>query len=90
MLQVDLKEIKMTQVQTQEAFILNEIASFTTVTGSAFRNVQRATVAACFARAGFEIYGSGMPRFNRAIKALIDTGKVIRTTKGRTTYYSAV
>jgi hypothetical protein len=81
------KEIEMTQTQTQETFIFNEIASFTG-SNSAFDNIQRATIAACFARAGFEVYGKGMPKFNARIKALIEAGKVIRIVKGRNTYYS--
>lgn len=76
-----------TQSQLQEDFILNEIAS---LTGSfnTFSNIARISVAINFARAGFESYGNGMPRFNRAIKALIEAGKVIRILKGRNTYYS--
>ena len=78
----------MTQNQTQETFILNEIASLVDPQVNAFRNVARTAIAINFARAGFEIYGKGMPKFNARVKALIDAGKVVRSVKGKNTYYT--
>jgi hypothetical protein len=78
----------MTDTQVQDNFIVNEIASLIDPKVNAFRNVARTSVAINFAKAGFEVYGNGMPKFNSRVKALIESNKIVKTYKGKNVYYT--
>ena len=68
--------------------VLNTIQKMTDPARSAFSNVGRTIVCAGVAQADLEMYGKGMPRTNKAINTLLAEGKIVRTTKGRNTYFA--
>ena len=77
-----------TQAKLVEDNILNTIQTMTDPVRSAFSNVGRTIVCAGVTLAGLEMYGNGMPRTNTAINKLLAEGKIVRTYKGRSTYYA--
>jgi hypothetical protein len=78
----------MTQFEQDKQFIVNSVKNFTDPSVSVFTNVARVIVAMDFAVKRNELYGDGMGRFNRAVKALIEESVIKRSTKGNDTYYS--
>lgn len=78
----------MTQFEQDKQTIINSIHTLTDPSVSVFTNVARVIVAMDFAVKRNELYGNGMGRFNRAVKALIEENAIKRSTKGKDTYYS--
>ncbi len=76
------------QAKLVEDNVLNTIQTMTDPARSAFSNVGRTIVCAGVAQADLEMYGNGMPRTNTAINALLAKGKIVRTYRGRNTYYA--
>ncbi len=78
----------MTQFEQDKQTIINSVHTLTDPSVSVFTNVARVIVAMDFAVKRNELYGNGMSRFNRAVKALIEENAIKRSTKGKDTYYS--
>ena len=70
--------------------VYNSIKTGTDPKVSAFVNIPRPIICMDVAKAGFEMYGKGMPRTNKAINDLLAEGKIVRTYKGRSVYLALI
>ena len=77
-----------TQAKLAYDTVYNSIKTGTDPKVSAFVNIGRPIICMDVAKAGIEMYGKGMPRTNKAINTLLAEGKIVRTYKGRNTYFA--
>ena len=77
-----------TKAKLVEDIVYNAIKTGTDPKVSAFVNIGRPIICMDVARAKIEVYGKGMPRTNKAINTLLAEGKIVRTYKGRNTYFA--
>ena len=77
-----------TQAKLVEDIVFNTIKTGTDPKLSAFENIARPIICFMVAQAGIEKYGKGMPRTNKAINTLLAEGKIVRSYKGRNTYFA--
>lgn len=76
----------MTKTEIQN-FLLNKIVEGTDPSITTFNSIARVALSYEWSKQKVERSGEGMPRFNAAIKELIETGRIVRSVKGNNTYY---
>ena len=76
-----------TQAETDVQTVYSNFKKLKAVQADKYARQQRSTCAALFAIEVGELIGGGMPRFEKALKALLAAGALIKSTIGRNTYY---
>jgi hypothetical protein len=77
----------MTQLQKDKSLIIT--ISNDILNNSVFNNVARVALASRFSTDTGELYGTRMPRFNNALKQLLDEGALVKSIeKSNRVYYS--
>jgi hypothetical protein len=76
-----------TQAETDVQTVYSNFKKLKAVQADKYARQQRSTLAALFAIEVGELIGGGMPRFEKALKALLAAGAIIKSTIGRNTYY---